>query len=78
MDSPVNPSIILEELCSTATTRTEVALRTLHQVLEKQSQIIPLDFSIATIGRLSREQGGPSTQTIRNRTGKHFQQLIEA
>lgn len=78
MDSPVNPSIILEELCSTATTRTEVALRTLHQVLEKQSQIIPLDFSIATVGRLSGEQGGPSTQTIRNRTGKHFQQLIEA
>ncbi|ENO8811415.1 gamma-mobile-trio protein GmtX [Photobacterium damselae] len=23
------------------------------------------------------EQGGPSTQTIRNRTGKHFQQLID-
>ncbi|WP_368032198.1 gamma-mobile-trio protein GmtX [Pseudoalteromonas sp. JC28] len=33
---------------------------------------------MATIGRLSKEQGGPSTQTIRNRTGKHFQQLIEA
>lgn len=78
MDNPVNPSIILEELCSTATTRTEVALRTLNQVLDKQSQIIPLDFSIATVGRLSGEQGGPSTQTIRNRTGKHFQQLIEA
>ncbi len=78
MDSPVNPSIILEELCSTATTRTEAALRTLNQILETQSQIIPLDFSIATVGRLSGEQGGPSTQTIRNRTGKHFQQLIEA
>lgn len=78
MDSPVNPSIILEELCSNATTRTEAALRTLEQVLKKQSQIIPLDFSIATVGRLSGEQGGPSTQTIRNRTGKHFQQLIEA
>lgn len=78
MDSPVNPSLILEELCSSATTRTEAALRALNEVLEKQSQAIPLDFSIATIGRLSGEQGGPSTQTIRNRTGKHFQQLIEA
>jgi hypothetical protein len=78
MDSPVNPSLILEELCSTATTRTETALRALNEVLEKQSQSLPLDFSIATVGRLSGEQGGPSTQTIRNRTGKHFQQLIEA
>lgn len=78
MDSPVNPSIILEELCSTATTRTEAALRTLNQVLEKQCHKMPLDFSIATVGHLSGEKGGPSTQTIRNRTGKHFQQLIEA
>jgi len=78
MDNPVNPSIILEELCSAATTRTEAALRALNEVLEKQSQSVPLDFSIATVGRLSGEQGGPSTQTIRNRTGKHFQQLIEA
>lgn len=78
MDSPINPSIILEELCSAATTRTEAALRALNEVLEKQSQSTPLDFSIATVGRLSGEQGGPSTQTIRNRTGKHFQQLIEA
>lgn len=78
MDSPVNPSLTLEELCSTATTRTETALRALNEVLEKQSQAVPLDFSIATVGRLSGEQGGPSTQTIRNRTGKHFQQLIEA
>nr|WP_275447112.1 gamma-mobile-trio protein GmtX [Pseudoalteromonas sp. Of7M-16] len=46
--------------------------------MEQQSKITPLDFSMATIGRLSKEQGGPSTQTIRNRTGKHFQQLIEA
>lgn len=78
MDSQVNPNILLEELCSMATSRTEAALRTLHGVLEKQSQVVPLDFSIATVGRLSSEQGGPSTQTIRNRTGKHFQQLIEA
>ncbi|ENM5907334.1 gamma-mobile-trio protein GmtX [Vibrio mimicus] len=78
MDSPVNPNIVLEELCFSATLRTEAALRTLYEVLEKQSQVTPLDFSIATVGRLSGEQGGPSTQTIRNRTGKHFQQLIEA
>ncbi|NLS13849.1 alpha/beta hydrolase [Vibrio sp. SM6] len=74
----IHPDIVLEELCSQATTRTESALRTLNAVLAKQSQIEPLDFSIATIGKLSKTQGGPSTQTIRNRTGKHFQHLIDA
>ncbi|WP_233081832.1 gamma-mobile-trio protein GmtX [Rheinheimera soli] len=78
MTNPVNPHIVLEELCSRATTRTSLALNILHEVLEQQSQSETQDFSIATVGRLSGEQGGPSTQTIRNRTGKHFQQLIEA
>ncbi len=78
MANSVDPHIVLEELCSRATTRTTAALEALHLVLEKQSQSTPLDFSIATVGKLSQEQGGPSTQTIRNRTGKHFQQLIDA
>ncbi|ATC57980.1 gamma-mobile-trio protein GmtX [Vibrio anguillarum] len=78
MANPVNPHIVLEELCSRATARTTAALQTLHLVLEQQSQSTSLDFSIATVGKLSQEQGGPSTQTIRNRTGKHFQQLIDA
>lgn len=78
MANPVNPHIVLEELCSRATARTTAALEALHFVLEQQSQSSSLDFSIATVGKLSQEQGGPSTQTIRNRTGKHFQQLIDA
>lgn len=77
MSDPVNPQIVLAELCERATTRTKRALEILNQVLEQQSQSESLDFSIATVGRLSYEQGGPSTQTIRNRTGKHFQQLID-
>ncbi|QUI71431.1 gamma-mobile-trio protein GmtX [Pseudoalteromonas sp. M8] len=78
MAKPVDPTLVLQELCASATTRTANALTVLNAVLEQQSKITPLDFSMATIGRLSKEQGGPSTQTIRNRTGKHFQQLIEA
>ncbi|SMY16286.1 gamma-mobile-trio protein GmtX [Photobacterium aquimaris] len=78
MTDPVNPHIILDELCKNATMRTTEALQILHKVLESQSQSKPLDFSISTVGRLSKAQGGPSTQTIRNRTGKHFQQLIDA
>lgn len=36
------------------------------------------NFSIAEIARLSVERGGPSAQTIRNKTGLVFRQLIEA
>ncbi|MGR5268048.1 gamma-mobile-trio protein GmtX [Vibrio astriarenae] len=78
MTSVVDPNIVLEELCAEATMRTQSALKILNEVLQEQSQSEPLDFSIATVGRRSKQLGGPSTQTIRNRTGKHFQQLIEA
>lgn len=77
MSSVVNPDVLLQELIASATPRTTRSLNLLHQVLKKQSESDKKDFSIATIGRLSSEAGGPSVQTIRNRTGKHFQQLIE-
>ena len=77
MASSVDPVIVLNELCAKATSRTSQSLKALHEVLEKHSKSQSLDFSIATIGRLSKEHGGPSTQTIRNCTGKHFKQLIE-
>ncbi|WP_203219215.1 gamma-mobile-trio protein GmtX [Pseudoalteromonas sp. S16_S37] len=71
-----SPNYISSSEIHLHTTRTTNALTVLNAVLEQQSRITPLDFSMATIGRLSKELGGPSTQTIRNRTGKHFQQLI--
>ncbi|MBQ4861034.1 hypothetical protein J8L98_04895 [Pseudoalteromonas sp. MMG013] len=60
MAKPVDPTLVLQELCASATTRTANALTVLNAVLEQQSKITPLDFSMATIGRLSKEQGGPS------------------
>lgn len=78
MSNLVSPEIILNELLERATSRTARALNILYQVLEKQSKSDKMDFSIVTVGQLSFKAGGPSTQTIRNRTGKHFQQLIEA
>lgn len=35
------------------------------------------DFSVATIGRLSHERGGPGTQPIRNKSGERYRALIE-
>ncbi|MCW8331942.1 alpha/beta hydrolase [Photobacterium sp. SDRW27] len=77
MSEIVKPEIVLGELLANATARTAKAIKILNKVLEDQAESEKKDFCIATIGRLSAEAGGPSTQTIRNRTGKHFQQLIE-
>ncbi|RYV01904.1 alpha/beta hydrolase [Shewanella sp. OPT22] len=74
----VDPEIVLNELLDSATKRTQSALKILNSILEKQATTELKDFSYATIGKLSAQAGGPSTQTIRNRTGKHFQQLISA
>jgi hypothetical protein len=36
------------------------------------------DYSVATIGRLSAERGGPSAPAIRNKTGEKYRALISA
>ena len=74
----VDPQKVLENLKQKASTRRCRSLEILNTVLECQSQKEYKDFSIVTIGKLSEEQGGPSTQTIRNKTGSHYQELISA
>jgi hypothetical protein len=36
------------------------------------------DFSVATIGRLSSQRGGPSIQAIRNKNGERYRSLVKA
>jgi hypothetical protein len=47
-------------------------------VLKAHSVAGERNFPIAEIARLSAKRGGPSAQTIRNKTGMVFRQLIEA
>jgi len=44
----------------------------------KQFQSGEQDFCIATIGRLSTAANGPSTVSIRNKSGSHYRRLIES
>ena len=74
----LNPLNILNDLKREATSRRSKSLDILNSVLEKQSKSNTKDFSIVTVGKLSEKEGGPSTQTIRNKTGSHYQQLISA
>jgi len=73
----IEPKEILNDLKTNATRRKRKTLDLLHELLEKQSTSDELDFSIATIGRLSAESGGPSPQAIRNKGGSDYRRLIE-
>jgi hypothetical protein len=70
--------MIFEDLKSQASTRQAKSLSVLNEVLRTQHTAGQRNFSIAEIARLSAQRGGPSAQTIRNKTGLVFRQLIEA
>ncbi|KRP64707.1 gamma-mobile-trio protein GmtX [Pseudomonas orientalis] len=74
----IDPQTIYEDLKSLASTRQAKSLTVLNDVLKSQHAAGNRNFSIAEIARLSADRGGPSAQTIRNKTGLVFRQLIEA
>src|SRR6266849_2066721 len=73
-----SPDEVLAALKHDATTRTQQSLNVIHAICSEQRQRDSRDFSIATIGRLSSDRGGPSPQAIRNETGKHYRALLTA
>lgn len=74
----MDPDQLLDRLKTTAHTRKAKSLEILHDVCREQFERGSKDFTIATIGRLSLEKGGPATQSIRNKTGDDFKALITA
>ncbi|WP_166364443.1 gamma-mobile-trio protein GmtX [Pseudomonas akapageensis] len=74
----IDAQAIFEDLKSQASTRQAKSLSALNDVLKVQHAAGERNFSIAEIARLSAQKGGPSAQTIRNKTGLVFRQLIEA
>lgn len=69
---------ILENLKSGKTKRTKDSLDKLNTLLETRFNAGEKDYSIATIGRISKADGGVGTVSIRNKTGEHFRLLIDA
>jgi hypothetical protein len=74
----IDPERVLENLKAEATTRKRRSLDLVHNILIDQGESGSRDFSIATIGRLCAEAGGPSPQSIRNKGGADYRRLIEA
>lgn len=72
------PTAFLEELCRNVHPRTEASLRLIFALCQEQESRGSVDYSVATIGRLSAERGGPSAPAIRNKTGEKYRALIAA
>ncbi|MGP4945290.1 gamma-mobile-trio protein GmtX, partial [Pseudoalteromonas nigrifaciens] len=73
-----NINVILEDLKMGKTSRTQDSLNKLNALLEARFNAGEKDYSIATIGRVSKAEGGVGTVSIRNKTGEHFRLLIDA
>lgn len=67
---------LLKLLKNKSNARKQRSLDRINGICKEQLERGSRDFSIATIGRLSSEQGGPSPQTIRNKGGDDFRALI--
>lgn len=68
----------LEALCVNVDPRKARSLRLIYEICEEQHDRGSTDYSIATIGRLSAERGGPAAGAIRNKTGEAYRALITA
>ena len=74
----IDPKTLLEQLCNNAHPRKVASLRLIYSLCEEQHERGSRDFSIATIGRLSQTEGGPSAAAIRNKTGDDYKALMKA
>ncbi|MCW7551107.1 gamma-mobile-trio protein GmtX [Endozoicomonas gorgoniicola] len=76
--SIVDPKQILSNLKEKSNSRKKKTLDLIFGLLEEQAKKEELDFSIATIGRMSVLAGGPTAQSIHNKNGADYRTLIEA
>ncbi len=74
----IDINVILEDLKSNKSQRTKNSLDQLNTLLEARFYAKEKDYSIATIGRVSKADSGVGTVSIRNKTGEHFRLLIDA
>jgi len=74
----MHPDDLLQQLKAGVGPRKAKNLDIVHAVCREQYDRGSKDYSVATIARLSIEHGGPTAQTIHNKTGDDFKGLIAA
>lgn len=72
------PESTLGVLKQGATTRMQRSLDLIYSICKELYQSGKSDFSVATVGRLSSQRGGPSIQAIRNKNGERYRSLVKA
>jgi hypothetical protein len=78
MNEIQGPKALLEALCAHADPRKMRSLRLIYAICEEQRDRGSKDYSVATVGRLSVERGGPAAGAIRNKTGEAYRAVIKA
>ena len=78
MQTEIDISLILQGLKAGKAQRTQESLDKLNTLLESRFKEGLVDYSIATIGRISKAENGVGTVSIRNKSGEHFRLLIDA
>jgi hypothetical protein len=73
-----HPDAVLQQLKQGAGTRTVHNLERIHEVCRAIHQAGGKDYSLAAVGRRSKERSGPSADTLCTSAGKPFRALIAA
>ena len=76
MNAIPDAQAMLDALCAGADPRKVRSLRLIHAICVEQRERGSHDYSIATIGRLSAQRGGPAAGAIRNKPGEAYRALI--
>lgn len=73
-----SPETLLEAMCESASPRKAQSLRLIFAICQEQHERGSADYSVATIGKISAERGGPSSAAIRNKPGEDYRALMQA
>jgi hypothetical protein len=73
----IHPDELYVQLHEKASVRKQRTLELIHEVCKEQAKRGNKDFSIVTIVNLLANKGGPSEQTIRNKSGADYRALIK-
>ena len=74
----IPPEELAMQLMENASTRKKNSIEKIHNICREQYNRGSKDFSVATISRISIENGGPSEQTIRNKSGSDYRAILKS
>ncbi|MBM3105887.1 hypothetical protein IIE18_12135 [Pseudomonas sp. V1] len=71
-----DPGYLLDQFKARSNARKQRSLQIIDAICREQHERGSPDFTIATVGKLSTQRGGPTSQAIRNKSGVDYRALI--